>query len=251
MSPLGACGFESRPRHLVSALAERAASHRAEPELRCNARAREEAGIAVLIDDAILAVKGAAVVARTVDTAVKTLKVGWSQRSTKVKEQLESDVAKLRESLQHAGRLATLASEYSRAYEKVQALSELCNRANLFLRENMDSLAKRTAPEYESDWRVLELIFDGIRDNQDVPDLAALDRAKWYDDQDRAQIDLRLEDERRAYDKAADAVGRRAVRDVEREVKTMIDALSQVDLMLENSLYGKMFDALKALDGND
>jgi hypothetical protein len=206
--------------------------------------------MAVLIDDAIVAVKGAAVVARTIDTGVKALKLGWSQRSSKVKEELESDVAKLRESLQHAGRLATLASEYSRAYEKIRSLNELCNRANLFLRENMDALSHRNDVSYESDWRVLELIFDGIRDNQDVPDLAALDRANWYDDQDRAQMDLRLDDERRAYGKAADAVARKAARDAEREVKAMIDALSQVDLMLENSLYGKMFDALKALDGN-
>jgi hypothetical protein len=206
--------------------------------------------MAVLIDDAIVAVKGAAVVARTIDTAVGALRLGWSQRSSKVKEKLESDVATLRDSLQHAGRIAALASEYSRAYEKIRSLNDLCNRANLFLRENMDSLSKRNNATYDSDWRVLELIFDGIRDNQDVPNLAALDRAKWYDDQDRVQIDLRLDDERKAYDRAAEAVARRAARDAERAVKAMIDALSQVDLMLENSLYGKMFDALRALDAN-
>jgi hypothetical protein len=171
-------------------------------------------------------------------------------RNDELKKKLEAQLQELRNSLHHAGQIATLASEYTRAYQKVRALSDLCNRANLFLRENMDSLADRDAPNYESDWRVLELTFDGIRDNQDVPLLAALDRANWYDDQDRAQIDMRLRDERRVYDKAADAVTRRAAREVEREVKTMIDVLAEVNLMLEDTLYAKMFDALKTLDAH-
>ncbi len=199
---------------------------------------------------AIEAIKAAGTIARLADEGVRALRTGVFARNDDLKKKLEKQLEELRNSLHHAGQIATLAAEYAQAHQKIRALTELCNRANLFLRDNMDSLCERADSNYLSDWRVLEMVFDGIRDNQDVPRLAALDRANWYDDQDRAQIDMRLEDERAAYAKAAEAVGRKAARDVEREVKTMIDSLAQVNLMLEDSLYGKMFDALKALDGH-
>ena len=208
------------------------------------------APIAVPILEAIAAIKAAGAIARAADEAVKALRTGVFARNDDLKKKLEAQLQELRNSLHHAGQIATLAAEYAQAHQKVRALTELCNRANLFLRDNMDSLCEHDDPNYLSDWRVLEMIFDGIRDNQDVPRLAALDRANWYDDQDRAQIDMRLEDERRAYDQAADAVARKAARDLERHVKAMIDSLAQVNLMLENTLYAKMFDALKALDGH-
>jgi hypothetical protein len=194
-------------------------------------------------------VKAAGMIAREIGDATRALRSGFLARNEEAKQALEARIEQLQTSLRHAGQIATLAAEYTRAHQKVRALAELCSRATAFIRENMDSLVDRGAAQYQVNWRTLDMIFDGITQNRDVPSLAALDRQRWYDDQDRAQIDLRLRDFGLAYERGKGAIERRAARDAEDELKTMVEALREVDLMLDNTLYAKMFDALEALDG--
>lgn len=197
--------------------------------------------------EAIAAVKAVGAIAREVGSVVQGLRTRRFARDS-AKEELEARLVQLQEGLQHAGRIASLAAAYTRAHGMVRSLNELCARAQVFIRENMESLVDRDAKEYDVDWRTVEMIFDGIRANRGVPQLAALDRHEWYDDQDRAQIDLRLDDFRLSYERATSAVERKAARDAEAELRRMIEALGQVDLMLDNTLYAKMFDALQSLD---
>lgn len=209
---------------------------------------RREGAIPVPILEAIAAVKAAGALAREVSDAVKSLRSGLMARNDEAKAKLEAQIGELRESLHHAGQIAHLAAEYTRAHAKVRSLNELCARGQVFIRENMPSLVDRESNQYDVNWRTVEMIFDGIRSNRDVPHLAALDRQQWYDDQDRAQIDLRLDDFRLGYERSVGAVERKAARDAETELKGMTEALGQVDLMLDNTLYAKMFDALESLD---
>jgi hypothetical protein len=178
---------------------------------------------------------------------VESIRSGPLSGNAKTKQELEAKLSELAQSLQHAGSLAWVAAAYSRTNENVLDLLHRCQRADRFLRDNMDKLADGQNHGYQSAWQLMDNLFESISESRDVPRTAMLDRSRWYDEDDRAKIDLRLRDFSIAYERANQAVSVKAARDARRELQGMIEPLADVETLLEDTIYEKVLRTLQQL----
>jgi hypothetical protein len=201
----------------------------------------------VEIAAAIAAVKAVSATVEASAELVGKIRSGWRDDNDKVRAELEAALEDLDGRLQSAGELAWVAAAYSRTRESIVGLLGSCKRAERFIRDNMDDLTDASSPQYEANWRLLDMMFEGIGEASEVPRKAVLDRAEWYDERDKDQIDLRLNDVVRAYTEAAKSVRTKAARDAQGELGDMIRPLEDVDTMLRDTLYDEVLRTLQQL----
>ena len=196
---------------------------------------------------AIAAVEGVSSLVKASSELVARIGEGFFRRENGAKRELQEKLAELEESLDHGSDLARVAGAYLRVHEKVATLLHLCKRTDAVLRATVDDLEDDRSPAYDAAWRVMQTLFESIGDNRDVPRSVLLDRAEWYDVQDKAQIELRLNDFSFAYAAAADSVRSKLVRDARRDLETMVRSLEDVETLLRTTVYDKILRALEAL----
>lgn len=177
---------------------------------------------------------------------VRGIRSGVMARNDEVRARLQERLTSLEQSLADAGRLAAVAEAYTRTNEKVVDLQAACRRVDRFLRDNMSALADGGS-SYDADWRLLDTLFDAVSERRDVPRSAVLDRSEWYDVEDRAKIDMRLNHFSDAYARASVAINGKAARDTHTYVRTMIEALDDVETLLETTIYDKVLRTLQDL----
>ena len=204
--------------------------------------------MAVELAAAIAAVKAVSSLVKESSTLVESVADGLGGRNKRAKQELREKLDTLQQHLGRASDLARVAEAYSRAHEQVVTLRQLCERVDDFVRDNMEALSTRsTSPEYTTSWRLVERLVDPIDDNRDLPIGAVRDRERWYDTQDKAQIELRLADFNNAYRDAKSALRQRFARDLEAALRQMVEPLREVEVFLESTMYDKVFRALQTL----
>ena len=112
------------------------------------------------------------------------------------------------------------------------------------MQDNRAELSADSNPAYQADWRLVDALFDGVRQGQSVPRSVLLDRAEWYDADDKAKIELRLNEFNGAFQVVSKSVQRRFASDVESEIARLIGPLEDVELLLRSTMYDKILDSL-------
>jgi hypothetical protein len=179
---------------------------------------------------------------------VQQIRSGFRASNEEAKRKLEERLSGLEESLKQAGALGWVAAAYSRMLESTSSLVQSCKRAQLFFRENLDTLAAGPAdPDYLPNWRLVEVLFDAIAENREVPRRAMLDRIAWYDEKDRIQIEAALNAFNGAHDRATAFVQTKAAREVAQQLEIMGQSLEQVESALEATMYETVLQTLQQL----
>ena len=179
--------------------------------------------------------------------SVQAIRSGWMAKNDEAKEQLAESLKQLQESLQHAGELSLAAESYFQTYENIVELLSLSRRAERFLKDNMDELRDRRNPNYEGDWRVLEAMFETIDSRRDAPQKVVLDRAQWYDKDDKAQIELLLQQFTASYERASTHLRHKVADDLAYELQGTNRSLQDSYTLLRNTLYDKILRTLQKL----
>lgn len=196
---------------------------------------------------AIAAVKAVSGLVRESVDLVQSIQSGWRAKNDEAQQKLRDRLAQLEQSLSHTGELAWVAAAYARMLESTLELLQSCTRAQLFFRENIDSLSRRAHDEYDADWRLAQVLFDGVDENRAMPRKALLDRVDWYDEKDRAQIDLLLNGFDEAYSQATAFVQTKAAREVQPQLDRMVASLKSVRDALQTTMYDQVLQTLQQL----
>jgi hypothetical protein len=169
------------------------------------------------------------------------------RKNDDAKKQLADSMEKLRQSLTHAGELAQAAENYFQTFQNVLELRLLCSRAEDFLRENIDECRDRERPDYEGDWKILQIMLQTIETNSQVARQVVMQCANWYDRDDNNQITLLIQQFTTYYDGAKSDVNHREANDLLRDLHDMTTRLLDVETLLGNTIYKKILMALKNL----
>lgn len=203
--------------------------------------------MAVEIAALIAAARGVSELLEQSKPLVAAIKDGFGGGNKAAKEELAKKLDELQTNLRAAGELARMGEAYTRTQDEIRNLLWDCERAKAFLAENIDDCNNRESPKYESCWRLLDSIFDSIDKKRDPVRRALDDRARFYDAQDKAQIEQRLTDFALAYASIQESVRHRAAMDVRDRLATMIGHLDDVSDRLDNTMYDKILDSLQKL----
>ena len=178
---------------------------------------------------------------------VQTIRSGLVARNDEVKKQLTTSLTELKQNLEHARELARMAEVYSRTHENILELLWLCRRAERFLRDNLDDCRNRTCANYTGNWKVLDVIFETIDSNRDSPRKVVMDRAEWYDKDDKAQVELLLHQFTSHYDQASACVRNKVADDLLHELRDMTSPLQDAETLLRTTVYEKILMALQKM----
>jgi hypothetical protein len=203
--------------------------------------------MAVEIAALIAAARGVSELLEQSKPLVAAIKDGFGGGNKAAKEELAKKLDELQTNLRAAGELARMGEAYTRTQDEIRSLLWDCERAKAFLAENMDDCNNRESPKYESCWRLLDSIFDSIDKKRDPIRRALDDRSRFYDAQDKAQIEQRLTDFALAYASIQESVRHRAAMDVRDRLATMIGHLDDVSDKLDDTMYDKILDSLQKL----
>lgn len=196
---------------------------------------------------AIEAVRAVSSLVTSSADAARGIRSGFRAKNEEARRELETKLAELGRALDHAGKLAHAAEAYSRTLENIVALLQACKRVQDFVQANLEDLSESSRGDYDADWRVIDAMFDAIRENQSVPRAVLLDRAEWYDKDDKNQIELRLGDFSGAFRDASKSARNRFVRDLENELRGMISPLEDVEFLLRATVYDKILRTLEEI----
>lgn len=203
--------------------------------------------MAVEIAALIAAARGVSELLEQSKPLVAGIRDGFGGGNKAAKEALTKKLDALQQNLRAAGELARMGEAYTRTQEEIRDLLWDCERAKAFLAENIEDCTDRNSPKYESCWRLLNSIFESIGKKRDPVRRALDDRARWYDQADKAQIEQRLTDFALAYASILESVRHRAAMDVRDRLATMIGYLEEVSGRLDDTMYDKILDALQTL----
>ncbi|RMF29186.1 MAG: hypothetical protein D6759_14415 [Chloroflexi bacterium] len=178
---------------------------------------------------------------------VQTIRSGFRANNEEAKQHLSERLKQLQQNLQQAGQLARVAEAYLRTYEDVLELVWLCRRAERFLKGNLDNCRNRDNPDYLGCWNVLDAMFETIDSNRDTPRKAVMDRARWYDEEDKKQIEILFQQFTQAYERASVCVRTKVADDLLHELRGMTRSLQDAEALLQSTLYDKILRALQAL----
>jgi hypothetical protein len=170
---------------------------------------------------------------------------GFLGRSTEGKQELQQALERLRASLRDVGQLATLAQGYSTFQVEVLALLSACQTVRRFTRDNRDLLLDPRQAGYQTSWRICELMFEQVSARREPIFRVLDDRTRWFTDQDRAQIEQRLNDFALQYERAAKSVEMHTMR-AESELEAMVEGLNRVEATLDVA-HDAVFDAIREL----
>jgi hypothetical protein len=196
---------------------------------------------------AIAAVKALGPLVSESISLVSGIRSGMLAKNDAQKRALEQKLGELEQSLHRAGELAWVAAAYSRTYEEVTELLQSCRRADRFVRDNMEVLASAKDADHRAGWKLLDAIFDGVGEKREAPIGTMLDRDEWYDQQDKAQIEMRLRDFVVAFERGSVSIRTKAARDVAADLRAMIAPLEEVEAVLQSTIYDKVLRTLQRL----
>ncbi len=179
---------------------------------------------------------------------VQTIRSGFMARNKAAQEKLTQSLTELQRNLQHAGELARVAESYLKTHENILELRMLCSRAEAFLKENFEECRSSGSRNYAGSWNVLDTMFQTIDDTRDTPRKVIMDRAEWYDEKDKNQINGRLQDFSSAYQRAAASVELKAASKLSHELRGMTSTLQDVETLLRNTIYDTILRALQRLE---
>lgn len=203
--------------------------------------------MAVEIAALIAAARGVSELLEQSKPLVAAIKDGFGGGNKAAKEELAKKLDELQTNLRAAGELARMGEAYTRTQDEIRNLLWDCERAKAFLAENIDDCNNRESPKYESCWRLLDSIFESIDKKRDPIRRTLDDRSRFYDAQDKAQIEQRLTDFALAYASIQESVRHRAAMDVRDRLATMIGYLDDVSDKLDDTMYDKILDSLQKL----
>jgi len=163
------------------------------------------------------------------------IRSGFRANNEKAQEELKQRLAALETALKEAGKLARVAQEYANTLEDVIKVLAVSQRAERFVKENLADLRKRTSPTYQSGWRILDLLIDGINTTRDAPREAMLDRIAWFGEKDRAQLDLMFNQFTNSFERAAVAVSHRFADDLLVALGQMIAPILDAEAILRKT----------------
>jgi len=178
---------------------------------------------------------------------VQTIHSGIIARNKKAQDKLMQRLKELQQNLQHVGELGQRTEDYLRTHENILELQWLCSRAESFLKDNLDDCRSRTSTNYAGNWNVLDTMFQTIDTNREASRKVVMDLAEWYDEKDRNQIELLLQQFTSAYDRAATHVRHQVPSDLLYELRGMTSALQDAETVLRNTIYNRILRALKTL----
>jgi hypothetical protein len=178
---------------------------------------------------------------------VQAIRSGLMTKNDETKQQLAESLKQLQQNLQHAGELSHAAEGYFQTYENILELLSLSRRLERFLKDNLDDLRDRRNSNYAGGWKVLEAMFETIDSRREAPQKVVLDRAQWYDKDDKAQIELLLQQFTSAYERASTHLRHRIADDLQFELQATTRYLQDVHTLLRSTLYDKILKTLQKL----
>lgn len=170
---------------------------------------------------------------------------GLFRRATKGKDELQESLNHLRASLRDVGRLATLAQDYSTFQVEVLGLLGACQTVRRYARDNRAILLDPQHGEYQSAWRILELMYEQLAAKREPIFRVLDDRVRWFTEQDQAQIKQRLSDFALQYERAASSAEMHTAR-VEQDLEAMVEGLTRVEATIDAAHEG-VFEAIRQL----
>jgi hypothetical protein len=178
---------------------------------------------------------------------VGQIRSGFRAQNDSVQQDLAKKFEELEASIHAVGDLAYVGEEYGRMHEEVRGLLWDCERARSFLVENREECTKRSNAGYEPCWRILDTIFDSLGNRRNPVIRIQSDRARWYDDKDKAELSQRLNDFGAMQIKASESVRIRAALEAQQRLETMIGYLNEVSTKLDDTMYNQIFRNLQTL----
>jgi hypothetical protein len=163
------------------------------------------------------------------------------------KRKLEAALGELQTRLAQVGELARVAQEYGRTHREVIELLSLTRRAEQVLSDGRPLLESPTNAGYEGTWKLVDALFLTIEANGDIARLVAMDRARWYSERDKGQIQASVDQYRSAYLEARRYVRTKSVREALHEVRDMASALQDAESALK-STSDEILSTLQTLD---
>jgi hypothetical protein len=198
----------------------------------------------MLLLDSIRTVK--AIVQEGKDT-IGSIRSGFGSKNDPVKEKLSASLKELERRLGNVGQLAEAAETYFQTDESIARLMALCQRTAQFVNENLAGAGDWRNSEYEHTWSVLELLFQDMDQGREFPRKVMLDRAEWYTDRDKTQIEGKLNEFTVAFERAQAYVNSKDATHLVGEIEAMTRPLKDADLALRSTAYDEILAALKGL----
>jgi len=197
---------------------------------------------------AILASAGALTAAiKAAAPLVQSMSSGIFAQNKKAKQQLVERLDEAQKLLRQTGELAAVAADYCRTHEDVLQLLWRCREAEQCLKDNLDACRDRQSMDYAGKWQLLEAMFQNIDRDADVPRKVMMDRAAWYQIEDRTQIPMLLQQFTGAYNRALGCIHAGNVDVLGREISDMVGRLQEVETGLRITLYDRILEELKRL----
>ncbi len=203
--------------------------------------------MAVTVEVLVAAVGAISTFVKEAGPIVNTIRSGFMARNKEAQMQLAQKLQELQHNLQLVGELTQVVETYFETHENVLELLSHCSRAQEFLKENIEECRNKDTGNYSGNWKILDIIFQNMKRSDKAANKVILDRAKWYDQQDKDQIELLLQQYTAHYGRGEASVRHKVADDVLHELRGMTNALEDTEALLRNTIYGKILKALQSL----
>lgn len=179
---------------------------------------------------------------------INAVRSGFRTDNKQAKEDLSRAVSDLKSRLRAVGVLARTAETYLDVHESLLRLLSSCERLSQFLRENRDDASNWKSSNYAGDWRVIDTLVQEITNGNEVPRRVLLDRAEWFDADDKAKIQIKLNDFTEKFNKATVHANAKQVDGLSAQLEDMVGQLRDADILVKDTVDHKILGTLAALD---
>jgi hypothetical protein len=180
---------------------------------------------------------------------VESISSNWRGRAANenAKRELQQKITDLGLRLREVGGLAERGDEYTRLHEEILELQWDCERALTFLTGSFPAASDSGNHAYHNAWDVLDTIFDSVAKRIDPVRRVREDTDSWYDEADSIRLRQHLMRWSDAYQQAVASVRAKAASNTRHELEEMVSELRDVEGLLRDTLYGKIFASLRLL----
>lgn len=179
---------------------------------------------------------------------VNAVRSGFGTNNKQAKQDLTRAVSDLQSRLRAVGALARMADTYLDVHDSLLRLLSSCERLSQFLRENRDDASNWKSSNYTGDWRVVDTLMQEITNGNEVPRRVLLDRAEWFDADDKAKIQTKLNDFTEKFNKATVHANGKQVDGLSAQLEDMVGQLRDADILVKDTVDHKILGTLSALD---
>ena len=179
---------------------------------------------------------------------VQDIRSGISARNDKIKEDLTAKLTGIEERLKDIGQVAEVVESYLRTFDNIRDLLATSQELLQFIKDSDSDLATSRSTGYAKNWDRVAIMYRRLGEESEAPQKVMLDRAGWYDERDKIQIEGKLKEFTGAYARAKGYVEGRRADGVKSELEQMIRPLSEAQLLLSSSLYDQILPSLQQLN---